>query len=417
MPAARAVCQMEEWGALVDQEGIRSFHLYLQGEKQEVLSKLERYAGKGFNPDSYHDVRKLLFKTLGLVSTESTKEGSESTKFEVLEAMKHQHPAVGLVCDWRKVSKLDGTYAIGMLRHVRDDGRIHPDLKLDGARSGRLSCTDPNLQTIPRDSDSATGKMARDLFVVPRGYLMASVDYSQIELRVAAMLSGDPVMRELFCSGEDFHWATAKSISKATWGLELDVNNEAHKKYRTRAKSINFGLLYGQGDAALAVILGCSKRDAAKIRTNVLGQFSVLDRWIKGQLAEAKRTGYCWTYWAGKRARRRALWKVADPDGYESSKAERGSWNTPIQGTASEYLVRSMTEVVSWILDEGIPAKVVLPVHDSLLLEIQEDAVDEVLSEVCRIMAQWDSQGVPLIVDAEIGPAYGSLKKYAMAVQ
>lgn len=327
MPAAGAVRQITEWGMLVDMDSTKSFAMYLQDEKHQAMRKLERYAGGSFNPSSYEDVRELLFTKLGLTSTHKTGGGKESTQNEVLEPMRKLHPAVGLLLDVRKLGKLDGTYATGMIRHVRNDGRIHCNIKLDGTRSGRPSVTDPNLQTIPRDSDSDTGKMARDLFIAPPGYMMASLDYSQIELRVAAMLSGDPLMRQLFISGEDFHWATAKLIAKATWGITIDTSNPTHKKYRTRAKGVNFGLLYGQGDGALAEILGCSKQEAAKVRQAVLGQFSVLASWIKQQLADAKRTGYCWTYWAGERARRRSLWKLADPDGYESSKAERGSWN------------------------------------------------------------------------------------------
>lgn len=413
MPAAEAICHVEAWGVAVDRSSIHNFAAYLQHEKKLILERLHRHAWPGFNPDAYNDIRKLLFKDLGLESTAKTAGGTESTENDVLVPLRPKHPAVGGILDWRRYGKLDSTYATGMLRHIRNDGRIHGTILLDGARSGRASMRDPSLQTIPRDSDSKEGKMARDLFVAPPGWVLAQLDFSQIELREAAILSGDPVMRDLFISGEDFHMATARLIAPMVWGKSLEGKTKREaKKERSAAKALNFALLYGQGDAALAVALGCSKEEAAKVRAGVLGRFKVLDRWIKGQLAYAKKHGHCWTYWEGERARRRPLLKLADKDRYERGTAERGSYNTPIQGSASEYLTRSMTEVINWILDEGAPAKVVLPVHDSIILEIREDCVDEVVGAAHDIMTSWWSGEVPILVDVEVGPAWGSLERH-----
>lgn len=417
MPASHAVRQIEEWGILVDRQRVLAFRSYLEAEENALATRLQNVAARSgfvgqFNPASTRQVADLLFKRLGLLSKKTTKNNNPSTDEEALEAIRGSHEAVDLLLDYRKYSKFKGTYAVGMLRHIRGDGRIHPNILLEGTRTGRPSCTEPNLQTIPRDSDSEMGKMARDLFVAPPGYLLASVDYSQIELRVAAMLSGDPIMIELFKSGKDFHWATAYEIAKTAWGLS---RNQLQKSHRTKAKTVNFGLLYGQEDSTLAAALGCSVVEASRVRQSVLGKFKRLDQWIMERAAEARRTGYCWTWWAGQYARRRPLWRIADKDRYEARKAERGSWNTPIQGTASEYLIMSMIEIINWILYDGVPAKVVLPVHDSLLLEIREDCVDEVVRECQSIMTSWDSQGVPLVVDIDVGPRYGSLEKYQLA--
>ncbi len=405
LPAARAVAQMEEWGVCVDTDSIQHFHEYLVAQKVDLLRKLQRGSWEDFNPESHDDKRKLLFDNLKLPSSKKTEGGKESVDKEALAEIVHLHPLVGDLQRWAKISKLDSTYATGLLQHIRDDGRIHPSINLDGAGTGRPSCSEPNLQTLPRDKDSEEGKMVRDCFVAPAGHVLVSMDYSQIELRVAAMLSGDPVMTRLFEEGRDFHQATAEQV----------FGSDSGPVERTKAKAVNFGLLYGQGDHALSRSLGCSKAEAGKIRSAVLGEFKVLARWLDDQLKLAQRTGCVWTWWAGGKARRRPLWRLASQDKQEQSTARNATGNTPIQGTASEYCVRSMTEAVEWVVDEGIPAKIVLPIHDSIVGEVREDCLEEYVTTVHDIMTSWDSQGVPILVDVEVGRALGSLEKYQVA--
>lgn len=413
-PAASAGSQIEAWGISVSRSALQQFHDYLTVKKEQVFTKLRQYVDANFNPDSVQDVGNLLYKKLGLPQTKMTKGGKSgipkaSTDSGTLEALKGKHPVVELLQDWRSYSKLDGTYASGMLDHVRPDERIHPNLMLDGARSGRLSCREPNLQNIPRDADSVEGKMARDCFVAPEGYSLLSADYSQLELRIAAMLSGDATMRQIFLDGVDFHQKTAEFIAPIVWGIKPD---EIKKPHRTAAKIFNFGIIYGMSDEGISARAGCTIDVAKKIREAVLGKFSKLSTFVQERLRYSQRTGVCWTWWDGENARRRPLYKIADHDGLERSKNENASFNTPIQGTGSDFCTMSAVASIDWILSDGVPAKLVLPIHDALLFEVRDDCVDELAYQVRRIMTSWNSEGVPLLVDIDVGKSWGSLTRY-----
>jgi DNA polymerase I-like protein with 3'-5' exonuclease and polymerase domains len=272
--------------------------------------------------------------------------------------------------------------------------------------SGRTSFSQPNLQTLPRAKGSVEGKMARDVFVAPIGYKLLEFDYSQLELRVAALLSVDPVMLQVFLDGVDYHRRTAEMISRLAWGVDPDKITEEHRSW---AKTVNFGLLYGKTDRSLAKDLGCSVEQAAKIRAAILGRFKLLDRWMKEQITLARKTGYVHTWWDGQTARARSLYKIASNDDAERVHAENASINSPIQGTSSEFCVASISAVVDWILSDAVPAKLILAVHDSLLLEVRDDAVDEVTHAVKDIMTSWNSENVPLVVDGKIGQSWGSM--------
>ncbi len=413
LPAAVALERVEAWGVCVNAQAITNFDRYLEIRETKLKASLDQY-GPELNWDSPPQVGHLLFNVLKLTPVKLTKGGGQqSTDGEVLEVLSKQHPLPRDLLDYRFVTKMRGTYASGMFPHVRRDGRIHPNIKLDGARSGRTSCVDPNLQNIPRAADSPEGKMARDCFVAPPGYKLLEVDYSQLELRVAAALSGDPLMIAIFEEGVDYHLRTAQMVSKIAWGIE---SHEVEAKHRSEAKTINFGLLYGMGDDALAVKIGCSKKQAGRIREAILGTFKVLAAWIQKQLREAQRTGVSWTWWDGKRARRRPLWQIADKDDFKKSVAEHSSWNTPIQGTASDFCVMSLARCVEWIEQDNVPGvKLVLAVHDSLLFEVRDDMVQEVALTVNDIMTSHPSNGVKLVADFKLGEAWGSMESYDIA--
>lgn len=276
--------------------------------------------------------------------------------------------------------------------------------------SGRTSSQDPNLQNIPRAADSPEGKMARDVFVSLPGWLLVELDYSQLELRIAAMLSKDPEMIRIFLSGVDYHRRTAELVAKLAWGIDPSQVQDPH---RTQAKTINFSTLYGAGIGSIAAKLGITYAQAERVVTAIMGHFKVLAGFIKDCIAETRRTGYAWTWWAGQRARRRPLYRIADQDEGARNTAENGAFNTPVQGTASEYLVASLADTVEWLEEDGLEgdAQVVLPVHDSLLLHVREDMALEAARRVRRIMLGHDSQGVPLEVDCKMGRAWGSLVK------
>jgi DNA polymerase-1 len=291
------------------------------------------------------------------------------------------------------------------MAHIRADGRIHPSLKIAGTRTGRLSCANPNLQNITAPY-TWYGKMARDIFSVPKGRVMVQLDFSQLELRVAAMLSGDQKMREIFMAGEDYHQKTAELIAPVAWGIRPDQVTKDHRK---KAKIVNFGLLYGMGDAGLAVRIGSTKQEARKIRQGVLGSFNTYAQWSDDQVETAKGTGFTWTWWRGRLARRRSLWRILDPDGKAANTAKNGAANTPVQGTASDFCLASLVACVEWLRRTNFPAKLVLTVHDSLIFEVDIDYADELVTKVTEIMQGWPSDGVPILSDAEIGLSWGSL--------
>lgn len=416
--ASGAIAQIERWGIAADRDALLLFDRHLEVLEHNARQVLDSYYPEA-NWNSVPQLRDILFRKLGLPVVKLTDNGNESTDKDALEQLKGQHPLIPALTEHRRVTKLRGTYASGMLAHLRPDGRIHPSILLDGARSGRTSSQDPNLQNIPRVDDRPAdkggkpeGKMARDIFYAPEGHVLVQADYSQIELRVAAMLSDDPVMLEIFASGVDFHFRTAQLISKIAWGVNPeDVPPKG--EFRSKAKSVNFGVMYGKTAGSLAEKWGCTKVEAQRVIDAIKGQFRKFAQWCAERLAEGRRTGESWTWWDGQPARRRSLYRIADQEDGSRITAENGTVNNPIQGTASDYCVASLTEVVRWILDDAVPAKLVLPVHDSLLLEVRRDAVDEVVHALPELMLQWPSGNVKLAVDVEVGPSWGSLAKVA----
>lgn len=235
-------------------------------------------------------------------------------------------------------------------------------------------------------------------------------DYSQLELRVAADLSGDPAMLDIFRRGEDYHLRTAKMLSQTLWGITPEEVTGAHRR---EVKGVNFALLYDDDPYGIAFRIGADVKQAEKVRDAIFGCFPILAKWIKARVAETQRTGYAWTWWAGQPARRRPLTPVADPESPAGKTARRGAWNGPIQGTGNEYLVASAIECVDWILGDGIPAKLLVTIHDSMLFEVREDAVSEVHERVPLIMAAHQTKnGVPLLADAKVGRTWARMKSW-----
>ena len=402
-PAVPALEQIEAWGMHISQEAVQSLSVYLNVKLTQSAMALKEHGLE--DPASNPKVSEFLYKKLALNPRKKTGKGKASVDAASLEAMRDDHPAVAELLNWRKLEKLRGTYADGMQEHIGADSRVHPSLNLDGTRTGRLSSSQPNCQNIPRSGASREAKMAKNCFSAPDGRYLIQADYSQLELRFAAMLSGDKQMIDIFKSGDDYHLRCAKLISKTAWGVEPEEVLPG-SEYRTRAKEFIFGLMYGMSDGGLAARMGCSRQEAVRIRSAVLGSFPDLAKWISSCIDTARKTGWTYTWWDGKKARRRSLYQVANEDGHS---AERAAYNSPCQGTASDFCLASVTEVVNWILRESVDAKLVMTVHDSIILEVAESAVEECAWNLNRIMTQWNSMGVPLIVDQEIGKSWGDL--------
>ncbi len=408
--ATDAIAQMERWGMAADRSAVQSLQEMLNLELGQVLARLSSYGD--FNPSSPADVAELLFSRLGLRSTEKTNGGKPSTASDVLKKLKGKHPVIEDLLYYRKLAKYKGDYGDKLGRYIRNDGRIHPELKIDGTKTGRLSCVEPPLHSLPR-AETELSRSVKRCFVAPPGRLIVVADYSQIEYRIAAMLSGDPVMRDMFISGEDFHTATAKLIARTYWGIDPSA---VGKKERRDAKDFNFGLLYGMTDNGLAKRLGTSVQEAKRLRAAIMGAWKVLARWIDQCKKEVRQTGYCWTWWAGKRARKRPLFGIRSKDSRHKSTAENSAVNTPVQGTANEYMVASICEIVEWIWAEDRPEKLGLTVHDSVVAEVPIPTLHEYVGTAREIMLGHDSRDVPLRADFEVATTYGDLKPYVEPV-
>lgn len=417
-PANIAVRYMEHWGLRCDRDAVEHFSDYCQARLAEAQTVIDQYA-PGLNPNSTKQVSELLFGKLKLRSSKLTKSGAQSTDNEVLEALAHKHPIVAALVKSRKYTKLDGTYARGMLIHIREDGRVHPSILLDGARTGRFSCADPNLQNIPRaeggpeDVDAA---MARNCFVAEPGWFLLELDYSQIELRVAAMLSGDPAMIADYKAGIDIHMNNATACATIVWAITASKWEAMTKKerspYRSKIKTATFAKLYGKTLRALAREFNAPLEEVEKIDRAIWGRYKVLDRWTKEQISKARRTGYVETWWDGEPALQRPIYAIGDQDEAVRRNGENESVNTPVQGTAANFMTKSIPMIFDWIAGDGLPARLVLTVHDSVMFEVRQDALDEVAHGARKIMLSHNSLGVPLEVEAKYGKSWGAMQDY-----
>ncbi len=412
--ANQAVRWIEYWGLACDKSAAEAFSTYCRMHIDSAQSKILGIAGPDFNPASPKQLEVLLFDKLKLRSSKRTDSGARSTDADVLDTLEGKHPIVDALIQFRKYSKLDGTYASGMIRHVRDDGRVHPSFLLDGTETGRLSCQDPNLQNIPRAKGDEDAKYARNCFMAPPGYLLLELDFSQIELRVAAMLSRDEAMIADFRRGIDIHQNNARACCKIAWGIDQrdwdSWDKEKQDPYRSKIKTATFGRLYGKHPRVLAREWGVSVEEVTAIDRTIWGKYHVLDAWTKTCVKEARRTGVCWTYWKGEQALCRPIPKIADPDDGIREHAERQSYNTPVQGTSALYTNASLWPLVETIRKKKLPAKLVCTVHDSIIFEVRKDALMEMAGEARRIMTGHDSSGVPFNVDAKYGDAWGNLE-------
>lgn len=422
IPAGDAYARVESWGLRVDKPALEAVGQYLDLKIAEAANRFREYGynpenpkASTFSPGSPQQVARLLFTELGLKSTQTTDSGAASTGADALEELIDQHPVVADILSWRGLSKMKATYVDGTLGYIRDDGRIHPTIHPDGARTGRTSSSNPNMQNAPSvestdPQQAELARMYRDCFAPPAGHSLLEVDYSQLELRVAADLSGDPAMLDIFKQGQDYHLRTAQMLSKTLWNITPEEVTDTHRR---EVKGVNFALLYDDDPYSIAYRCGVDKDKAAQIRDAVFGCFPMLARWIQERVREAAKTGAAWTWWAGAPARRRPLIEIANLDTQLGKTHRRASWNMPIQGTGNEYLVASAIQVVDWLVSDGIPAKLLVTIHDSMLLEVRNDCMSEVRDRVLEIMCSHSTKnGVPLMADAKCGPTWARMVKW-----
>ena len=396
LPLCPVLAGMERAGFTLDREALRRFGETL-GESIEALqNSIYAQAGEPFNLNSPKQLGVFLFETLGLPPLGKTKSGY-STNIEVLEKLRGKHPVVEEIIRYRQLSKLKSTYADALMKYVSPDGRIRTRFNMTGTATGRLSSSDPNLQNIPVRTE--LGGEVRKMFVASPGCVLVDADYSQIELRILSHLSGDRVMQEAFRQGEDIHRATAAQV----FGIEP---YQVTSLMRSRAKAVNFGIVYGISDFSLAQDLHISRAEARQYMDSYLERFSGVRAYMKETVERAKRDGYAVTMFG----RRRYLPELQSKNFNLRSFGERVALNMPVQGTAADIMKLAMVRVYARLQAELPEAKLLLQVHDELIAECPEDLAERcgrILEEEMSAAARLD---VPLLAEAHTGLSWYDAK-------
>ncbi|MBE6662274.1 MAG: DNA polymerase I [Ruminococcaceae bacterium] len=388
MPLASVLADMELCGCRVDMHGLEEYGEKLLALEEEYKARIYFHAGGEFNVNSPKQLGEILFERLMLPAEKKTKNGY-STNAEILEKLRSYHPIIDDILDYRQVAKLRGTYAEGLVKAADGEGKIHTTFKQTGTATGRLSSSDPNLQNIPIKTE--LGREFRRFFL-PQSeeYVLIDADYSQIELRLLADISGDENMRAAFRDGVDIHTSTASRV----FGVS---ENEVTVELRKRAKAVNFGIVYGIGAFSLAEDLGISRASAKEYIESYLATYPAVDRYLKDIIQEAYEKGYVTTSFG----RRRYIPELAEKNKMRRSFGERVAMNSPIQGTAADIIKLAMIRVADALAEKGFDARILLQVHDELLIEARRDEADEVLALLRREMENAATLSVPL--EAEVG--------------
>jgi DNA polymerase-1 len=388
LPLAPVLAAMERRGVMVDRARLEDLSDRIAAELAALESAIYEIAGQRFNIGSTKQLAEVLFEKLGLPSGRRTKTGY-STDAETLEALAVDYEIARLVLQWRELSKLKGTYADALPRLVRPDtGRIHTSYNQTGAATGRLSSSDPNLQNIPIRTD--IGREIRAAFVAPPGRALVSADYSQIELRLLAHLSGDEELTRCFVEGEDIHTRTACALFGVS---EQDVDAEM----RRRGKTINFSVLYGKTDFGLARELGVSQAEAREYIEAYFRRYPRVKELNERILAEARETGWVRTMFG----RKRWIPELNARDRNVRMNAERAAFNAPLQGSAADIIKLAMIRLEHQL--QKTRTQMILQVHDELVFEAPEDEVEAAASLARSEMEGVCRLSVPLVVDVKAG--------------
>ena len=396
LPLTRTLYDMEQEGFLVDREELKRLGASYAERIADLTEKIHAYAGYPVNINSTKQLGELLFEKLGLSAGRKTSRGY-STDAETLENLYEAHPIVPLILEHRKYQKLNGTYIEGLMNKHGADGRIHTSFDQTTAATGRISSVDPNLQNIPVRSE--LGREIRKAFVARPGWMLVDADYSQIELRVLAHMSDDPVMIDAFLKDQDIHRRTAAEV----YGVPLDQVTGA---MRSAAKAVNFGIVYGISDFGLARNIGVSRKQAAEFIERYLSRYAGIKRFMDTSVAQGKLQGYVTTLFG----RRRYLPEIASPNYNIRSFGERVAMNSPIQGTAADIIKLAMVEAHRALTSEKLKAKLVLQVHDELIVESPPEEIDRVSVLLKSAMEGVASLSVPLKVDLCVGRDWNACK-------
>lgn len=392
LPLARVLAKMEHVGFCVDKKGIEDFGKSLSSRINELTDLIYKEVGHEFNINSPKQLGVALFEELKLPCKKKTKSGY-STNAEVLESLRYDHAVIEYILEYRSLTKLKSTYCDGLLKVIAPDGRIHTSFNQVETRTGRISSLEPNLQNIP--IRTPLGRELRKFFIAGDGETLIDADYSQIELRVLADLSNDENMINAFNSGVDIHTTTASQV----FGLPVDMIT---KELRSRAKAVNFGIVYGIGAFSLAKDIGVSRKEAQEYINNYLATFSGVDKYMNHMIELAKERGYSETLFN----RRRYLPELSSSNHMLRAFGERVARNMPIQGTAADIIKIAMVKVDKRLTDENMKSRLILQVHDELIVEAPEDEAQKALEIVTQEMENACKMKVCLRADGKIGKTW-----------
>lgn len=390
IPLAYVLSSMEKEGFRVDTKGILEYSDYLTSVAESCKERIYMLAGEVFNINSPKQLGVVLFEKLGLPHGKKTKTGY-STNAEILEELADKHEIVGEILDYRKVTKLNSTYCEGLLKVADENGRVHTTFNQTVAVTGRLSSTEPNLQNIPIRTE--LGRNLRKYFITKNDdYVLIDADYSQIELKVLAHMSKDANMINAFRSGMDIHAITASQVFK------VDLDNVTDE-LRKRAKAVNFGIVYGIGDFSLGKDLHVSKKEAKEYINSYFATYPDIHAFIKALIEYARENGYAKTMFG----RIRYIPELSASNKITQAFGERAAMNSPIQGTAADIIKIAMINVHKALKEANIDAKLILQVHDELIIEAHKDCVDKAKEILKKEMENAVSLLVPLGADVGVG--------------
>ena len=396
LPCLYALYEMEKNGIRVDGEALHQYGKKLRTRIEELTAEIHAMVGEEFNINSPKKLGEILFEKLGLKNGKKTKTGY-STSAEVLEKLTNAHPIIPRILEYRQLTKLNSTYAEGLAGYIRADGRIHGKFHQTVTVTGRISSADPNLQNIP--TRMPLGREIRKVFIPEEGSVFVDADYSQIELRVLAHMSGDAALIAAYQADEDIHAITASQV----FDVPLD---QVDSTLRRKAKAVNFGIVYGISSFGLGQDLDISRKEAEGYIEKYFATYGKVKEFLDRTVEDAKKNGYTVTMFG----RRRPIPELASSNFMTRSFGERAAMNAPVQGTAADIIKIAMVRVNRRLKEEHLQSKLVLQIHDELIIETKKEEVEIVQKLLVEEMMHAAELSVPLLVDANVGNSWYDAK-------
>ena len=396
MPLSEVLASMENHGFLIDRDGVAAMGERLANELLSLEGQIYLLSGGEFNINSPKQLGEVLFERLQLPAKKKTKSGY-STNAEVLESLYDYHPVIGLILEYRKLSKLKSTYCDGLIACADGEGKIHSTLNQTETRTGRISSTDPNLQNIPVKTPE--GRELRKFFKAAEGYELIDADYSQIELRVLAHMAEDKKMIEAFRNGVDIHTLTASEVFNMPEPMVTPL-------MRSRAKAVNFGIVYGIGAFSLSKDIGVTRKEADAYIKGYLNTYSGVADFMERTIEEARAEGFVSTLYG----RRRYMPELTATNGMIRAAGERIARNMPIQGTAADIIKIAMIRVYNRLKAEIPTARLIMQIHDELIVETPESEAEKAAEILREEMQNAAELSVPLVADTGKGRTWYDAK-------